>query len=53
VFLKNQSRFLFGRQIADNVVIAKEVIHAMKILNSKEISMVLKLDVENTFERLE
>ncbi|XP_074301224.1 uncharacterized protein LOC141632585 [Silene latifolia] len=50
---ENQSAFIPGRAISDNVMIAFEVFHYMKILRSVEGFMDLKLDMAKAYDRVE
>uniref|UniRef100_A0A803P502 Reverse transcriptase domain-containing protein n=1 Tax=Cannabis sativa TaxID=3483 RepID=A0A803P502_CANSA len=50
----NQSAFLTGRQISDNIVIANEIIHAIHTRKSGKIGWAaIKLDMEKAFDRVE
>lgn len=50
----NQSAFLLGRLIYDNVMVAYEVLHTMKTrLKGKNGSMTLKLDMSKAYDRIE
>jgi len=46
----NQGRFIQGRQIVDNFILVQEAIHSS--MARKEKGMVVKLDLENTFDRV-
>lgn len=50
--VKNQTSFVGGRNIIDNVVIAQEVIHSMRIRKGKRGWMALKIDMEKAYDRL-
>jgi hypothetical protein len=47
---ENQSGFLKDKQITDNIVLVQEAIHSSK--KSKAPGMVVKLDMENAFDRV-
>ncbi|XP_060959162.1 uncharacterized protein LOC133030439 [Cannabis sativa] len=50
----NQSAFLQGRQITDNILIANELIHAIHSRRSGKIGWdAIKLDMEKVFDRVE
>ena len=46
----NQGGFIQGRQLVDNFVLVQEAIHSS--LHRKEKGMVIKLDLENAFDRV-
>lgn len=50
--LPNQSSFVPGRHITDNVLIAQEVMHSMKMKKGKVKWMTMKIDLEKTYDRL-
>lgn len=51
---KQQSTFLQGRQVLDNVIIAHEILHTLKQKRQGcHGSMVLKLDMSKVFDRVE
>ena len=50
---KTQSSFVPGRQSVDNAIIVQEVIHSLKKKKGKMGWMVLKLDLEKAYDRLE
>lgn len=49
----NQSSFVPGRQTIDNAIVLQEVIHSMNQLHGEKGYMVIKLDLEKAFDRLE
>lgn len=49
----NQSAFLPKRQIADNFIIAHEILHTMKTSKSKKWYLALKLDLSKAFDKME
>lgn len=48
----NQSSFVSGRHIIDNIIIAQEMIHTMRNLKGKKGFMALKFDLEKAYDRL-
>ncbi|XP_074301425.1 uncharacterized protein LOC141632812 [Silene latifolia] len=50
---ENQSAFTPGRSISDNVMIAFELFHFMKMSRSREAYMAIKLDMEKAYDRVE
>uniref|UniRef100_A0A803QGM3 Reverse transcriptase domain-containing protein n=1 Tax=Cannabis sativa TaxID=3483 RepID=A0A803QGM3_CANSA len=50
----NQSAFLKGRQITDNILLANEIIHAIHSRRSRKVGWAaIKLDMEKAFDRVE
>ncbi|CAN1148757.1 Transposon TX1 uncharacterized 149 kDa protein [Linum perenne] len=49
----NQTSFVPGRQISENIIILQEVIHTMRTQTGKAGSMVIKLDLAKAYDRLE
>lgn len=50
--VENQTSFVRGRHITDNVIIAQEVVHTMRIRKGKTGWMTLKFDMEKAYDRL-
>ena len=48
-----QSAFLAGRRGSNNVIIAQELIHSLKNRKGREGFMVVKIDLEKAYDRLE
>lgn len=48
----NQSRFVSGRQVLDNVVIYQEALNSMRKKTSKVGQMGIKIDLEKAYDRL-
>ena len=54
VISENQSAFVLGRAISDNVLITHEVIHYLKTSKAKQrVFMVVKTDMSKAYDRLE
>ncbi|KAM6590233.1 hypothetical protein CsatA_012838 [Cannabis sativa] len=54
IIIHNQSAFLSGRQITDNIVIANELIHAIHSRKHGKVGWAaIKLDMEKAFDRVE
>lgn len=51
IIAQEQARFIVGRNIIDNIVIAQEVIHSMKSNKSKK-WMAIKIDLEKANDRV-
>ncbi|KAL4340414.1 hypothetical protein GQ457_08G036540 [Hibiscus cannabinus] len=49
----NQTSFVPGRLINDNIVIAHEIIHSMRRKSGKRGWMALKIDLEKAYDRVE
>ena len=52
VIAPNQSSFVLGRQIADNVVLYQEVLHSMRHKKFRQGIMTIKIDFEKAYDRL-
>ncbi|WCJ40291.1 DNAse I-like superfamily protein [Euphorbia peplus] len=50
--LPQQTSFVAGRNITDNIIIAQEAIHSMRKKNGKSGWMALKVDLEKAYDRL-
>lgn len=48
-----QAAFLEGRRSSDNVIIAQELIYSLKSRRGKDGYMVIKIDLEKTYDHLE
>lgn len=49
----NQASFIPGRQSVDNVIICQEILHTMSQKKGKKRARVIKLDLENAYDRME
>lgn len=49
----NQSSFIPGRSTVDNILVLQETIHSLKSLQGKKGYMILKLDLEKAYDRME
>ncbi|XP_026454802.1 uncharacterized protein LOC113356019 [Papaver somniferum] len=49
----DQSAFLAGRQIQDNIVIAHKVLHSMKKTKANDGGITVKVDISKAFDRVE
>lgn len=47
-----QARFVPGRHIQDNIIIAHELIHSMSRMKGRKGFMTIKIDLEKTYDRL-
>lgn len=47
------SSFILGKQAADNIIIAQEVIHSMVKMKGKQGLIAIKIDLENAYDRIE
>ena len=48
-----QSAFMVGKRSSDNVIIAQELIHSLKRRKGREGFMVIKINLEKVYDRLE
>ena len=48
-----QTSFVSGRQVADNIIIAQELVDNIKKSKAKNGGMMLKLDLEKTYDKVE
>jgi hypothetical protein len=46
-----QSRFIPGRQIVDNIIVAQEEIHSMHDMKDRKGLMAIKVDLEKAYYR--
>lgn len=53
LILENQSAFLRGRLINDNILLAHELFHHMETHKTKSSFMALQLDMSKAFNRVE
>lgn len=49
----HQSSFIQGRSTTDNIIVLQETIHSMSHLHGKRGFMIIKLDLEKAYDRLE
>lgn len=49
----NQCSFVPGQHVTDNIVICKELIHSVKSKQGQKGCMILKVDLEKTYDQLE
>ncbi|XP_074318679.1 uncharacterized protein LOC141655501 [Silene latifolia] len=49
---ENQSGFVPGRQISDNIIVFQETIHTMRRKKGKKAYMAIKIDLEKAYDRL-
>lgn len=49
---QEQSSFVPGRQIMDNIIVYQEVMHSMRKKNGNKKTMALKIDLEKAYDRL-
>ena len=48
----NQTSFVPGRHIVDNIVVAQEVVHSMRRKTRRKGFMAIKVDLEKAYDRL-
>lgn len=54
IISQEQSAFVHGRQIQDNIIIVQEVLHQMRIKKRKrKFQAILKLDMQKAYDRVE
>lgn len=53
IIIENQSAFIPGRLITDNVLIAHELMHSLNTKNLKNKFMAVKLDIAKAFDKVE
>ncbi|WJX45725.1 hypothetical protein P8452_32586 [Trifolium repens] len=53
VIAPNQSSFILGKSTTDNILILQETIHTLNHLKGNKAYMVLKLDLEKAYDRIE
>lgn len=51
IISQNQSRFIKGRNIAENILLAQEIIRDIGKMN-KNVNMVVKLDMEKAYDKV-
>ncbi|CAN0877256.1 LINE-1 retrotransposable element ORF2 protein [Linum grandiflorum] len=49
----NETSFVPGRQISENIIILQEVVHTLRLKKGKRGAFVIKLDLSKAFDRLE
>ncbi|KAE8691145.1 hypothetical protein F3Y22_tig00110893pilonHSYRG01320 [Hibiscus syriacus] len=52
LIMPNQTSFVAGRSITENIIINQEVIHSMRQLKTKQGWMAIKMDLEKAFDSL-
>lgn len=53
IISSSQAAFIPGRQSIDNIVICQEVVHSLKFTKARRGGMVMKLDLEKAYDKLE
>lgn len=53
VVSSNQGSFVPGRQITDNIIVFQRIIHSLRQRKGKKGGMVVKVDLEKEYGRLE
>lgn len=49
----NQSSFVLGRSTIDNILVMQEAIHSLNSMHGRKGFVILKLDLEKAYDRLE
>lgn len=49
---QNQTSFISGRDIKDNIIVTQEVIHSLRNFHGNKRGMILKIDLEKAYNRL-
>lgn len=49
----NQASFILGRQIVDNIVMAQELLHSLQRRKGKQGAMIIKIDLEKAYDRVD
>lgn len=49
---QNQIGFIPGRDITDNIMVTQEVVHSLKNFRGNKWEMILKIDLEKAYDRL-
>lgn len=49
----NQSSFVLGRSITNNIIVAQEIIHSMRRKVGKKGWMAMKINLEKAYDRLD
>ena len=52
VISPNQCSFVPGRLSSDNIIVAQEVIHSMRVMGGKKGYMAIKIDLEKAYDRV-
>lgn len=47
-----QSNFILEGDIADNIIVAQEVVHSLKNFKGTKKGMILKIDLEKAYDRI-
>lgn len=50
---ESQSAFLLGRDISENVILLREVLHSFKMTSHKNEELCLKMDLSKAFDRMD
>ncbi|KAK5785432.1 hypothetical protein PVK06_040016 [Gossypium arboreum] len=49
---QNQSSFILGKDIVDNIKVAQEVVHSWRNFRGNKCGMTMKIDLENDYDRI-